>query len=155
MVLLCGIQGAGKSELVESYLASGYERLNRDDLGGKLDDLVEKLDSMLGEGRQRVVLDNTYPTQVSRCPIIIVAHAHGVPVRCRHLKTSLKDAQVNVASRVLERYGKLLDPDERKELSKTDPNLPPPAALRQYTYIFEKPSPVSYTHLTLPTTPYV
>jgi len=42
-------------------------------------------------------------------------------------------------SRVLERYGRLLAPDEVKELAKSDPNLPPPAALAGYASKFEAP----------------
>ena len=140
VVLVTGIQGAGKSESVARYLEAGYERLNRDEMGGKLDDLVGHLEKHLSAGRRRVVLDNTYPTRVSRMRLIDVAHSHGVPVRCIHLKTSLADARINVASRILNRYEKLLSPEEMKSLSKTDPNLPPPAALQRYGNVFEAPS---------------
>ena len=140
VVLLMGIQGAGKSETVEAYEKAGYVRLNRDQAGGKLDDLVPLLDELLSQGEKRVVLDNTYPTRVSREPIVTVSHRHGVPVRCRHLNTSIHDARINVVSRVLERYGKLLDPEEMKELAKEDPNLPPPAAMMRYMNTFEPPA---------------
>jgi hypothetical protein len=36
VVVLMGIAGAGKSRLAESCVARGYERLNRDTLGGTL-----------------------------------------------------------------------------------------------------------------------
>ena len=127
-----GIQGAGKSSDVARYLERGYERLNRDLLGGDLDDLIPKLADLLAAGRTRVVLDNTYATRVSRYPLIRTAHAHGVPVRCRYLATPIDEAYANVVSRILERHGRLLGPDELKELGKDDPNLPPPAAMATF-----------------------
>lgn len=140
VVLLMGIQGAGKSELVEAYESSGYARLNRDVLGGKLDDLVPELDRLLTAGTRRVVLDNTYPTRISRGPVIDVAHKHRLPVRCRYLATSVADARFNVALRMFKRYGKMLSPDEMKEFTKTDPNLPPPVAMQRWMDSFEPPA---------------
>jgi len=140
VVLLMGVQGAGKSELVRQYVEKGYVRLNRDQEGGSLEDLVPLLDASLAAGKNRVVLDNTYPTRVSRYAVIRMAHAHRVPVRCRFLNTPLSEAYQNVVLRILERYGRLLGPDDLKELSKTDPNLPPPAAMARWAASFERPA---------------
>jgi histidinol-phosphate phosphatase family protein len=140
VVLLMGIQGAGKSEFVRQYVDKGYVRLNRDQAGGSLEDLVPLLGESLGAGKTRVVLDNTYPTRVSRYPVLRMAHAHRVPVRCRFLNTPLNEAYQNVVLRILERYGRLLGPDDLKELSKTDPNLPPPAAMARWAASFEPPN---------------
>ncbi len=139
VVLLMGIQGAGKSALVESYVAHGYARLNRDTLGGKLDDLVPALTQLVSQGHRRIVLDNTYPTRVSRAPIITAAHRFVLPVRCRHVATPIHEARMNVAMRMLDRYDRLLGPDDIKSLSKSDPNLPPPVALQRWVDSFEKP----------------
>ena len=139
VVIIMGIQGAGKTSLVEPYLEAGYERLNRDLIGGTLDALAPLLAEHLEAGRNRVILDNTYPTQVSRFPIIQTAHRFGVPVRCKFLDTSMADATINVVSRVLDRYDKLLGPDEMKVLAKTDPNLPPPIAMKRWAAGFEPP----------------
>ncbi|MEI8257237.1 MAG: aldo/keto reductase, partial [Deltaproteobacteria bacterium] len=139
VVMLMGIQGAGKSAQVARYVDRGYARLNRDLLGGSLEDLLPRLSALLASGQKRVVLDNTYPTRVSRYPVIRAAHAQGVPVRCIHLATSMREATVNVVLRILERHGRLLGPDDLKELSKTDPNLPPPAALERWNASFEPP----------------
>jgi HAD superfamily hydrolase (TIGR01662 family) len=87
-----------------------------------------------------VVLDNTYPTRVSRYDVIRMAHAHRIPVRCRFLNTPVRDAYENVVLRILERYGKLLGPDDLKEFSKTDPNLPPPVAMARWAASFELPA---------------
>nr|WP_263430309.1 aldo/keto reductase [Nannocystis pusilla] len=139
VVVMMGVQGAGKSSEVARYLERGYARLNRDLIGGDLDGLVPKLGELLAAGQRRVVLDNTYATRVSRYPVIRMAHAHGVPVRCRFLATPIDEAYANVVLRILERYGKLLGPDELKELAKDDPNLPPPAAMAKWAASFEAP----------------
>jgi histidinol-phosphate phosphatase family protein len=139
VVVIMGIQGAGKSSEVARYTESGYARLNRDELGGTLDGVAQKLRELLSSGQKRVVLDNTYGTRASRYAVIRVAHEHGVPVRCRYLATPINEAYANVVLRVLERYGKLLGPDDMKELGKDDPNLPPPQALSRWAANFEAP----------------
>jgi HAD superfamily hydrolase (TIGR01662 family) len=140
VVILMGIQGAGKSELVASYEKQGYLRLNRDDLGGRLDDLVPRMVELLQQGKSRIVLDNTYPTRISREPVISAAIEMGATVRCRFLNTPIHEARVNVVHRMLQRYGRNLGPDEMKNLAKTDNNLPPPAALKKWADSFEMPS---------------
>ncbi|MFO1494624.1 MAG: aldo/keto reductase [Lysobacterales bacterium] len=139
VVIVMGVQGAGKSTLVDRYVAAGYERLNRDLQGGSLEDLIPLLTQHLAAGRSRVVLDNTYATRVSRWPVIRAAHAAGVPVRCVHLATPVREALINIVLRILDRYERLLGPEDLKELGKTDPNLPPPLALARYGNAFEAP----------------
>jgi HAD superfamily hydrolase (TIGR01662 family) len=139
VVILMGIQGAGKSQMVAHYVEKGYTRLNRDTEGGRLDDLVPRLSDLLAAGQKRVVMDNTYPSRISRASIVAAAHAHGVPVRCRHLRTPLAQARINVVLRLLDKYDRLLGPDEMKSFGKTDPNLPPPVALVRWVESFEPP----------------
>ncbi len=140
VVILMGIQGAGKSELVADFVTSGYARLNRDILGGKLDDLVPRLLQLLASGQKRVILDNTYPTRLSRAPVVAAAYAQSVPVRCIHLQIPLPEAHVNIVLRNLDKYGRLLGPEDMKVLVKNDPTLPPPLALLKWVSTFEAPS---------------
>ncbi len=140
VVLLMGIQGAGKSELVTQYAAAGYVRLNRDELGGNLEDLIPQLRQHLAAGCQQVVLDNTYPTRLSRAPVIAAAREFGIVARCRHLDTPLAEAQFNIALRMVAKYGMPLGPDEMKMLRKVDSTLPPPQALMKWLAGFEAPA---------------
>jgi aryl-alcohol dehydrogenase-like predicted oxidoreductase/histidinol phosphatase-like enzyme len=139
VVLVMGLPAAGKSTLAEDFVRKGYERLNRDEAGGRLADLIPALDRALASGRTRVVLDNTYGTRQSRNAVIETAWEHGVPVRCVWLKTSLEDAQVNAVRRLVSRYGKLLGPEEIKDASAKDPGAFPPVVLFRHRREQEPP----------------
>ncbi len=140
VVLIIGCPGAGKSTLSRSFTEQGYERLNRDEAGGRLADLLPALAEHLAAGRTRIVLDNTYGARASRSEVVEVAHAHGVEARCVWLDTSVEDAQVNACRRMVERYGRLLDPGEMRNASRSDPGLFDPRALFRYRRSFEPPT---------------
>jgi aryl-alcohol dehydrogenase-like predicted oxidoreductase/histidinol phosphatase-like enzyme len=139
VVLIMGLPGAGKTSLAQTYAARGYQRLNRDDAGGTLRDLAGALDGALRAGRSRLVLDNTYASRKSRAPVIRAAAAHGVAVRAVWLATSIEDAQVNAASRILERYGRLLDEGELAVHRKRDAGAFPPMVQYRYQRDLEPP----------------
>jgi aryl-alcohol dehydrogenase-like predicted oxidoreductase len=105
VVLVMGIPGAGKGRIAEQYVAQGYTRLNRDERGGTLRELAATLPEA-----GRVVLDNTYLTRASRNDIV----ATGARVQCIWLDTPLAQAQVNLVERLLDRFGRLPEPDELK-----------------------------------------
>jgi len=141
IVLIMGLPGAGKSTLAERFAASGYERLNRDEAGGTLDDVLTALDRAVAAGSTRLVLDNTYVSRKSRAPAIHRAAALGLPLRCIFLATSLEDAQVNVTTRMIAKYGRLLGPEEIRQTSKRDPNVFPPMVLFRFQRELEPPDP--------------
>ncbi|MFT7625831.1 MAG: aryl-alcohol dehydrogenase-like predicted oxidoreductase, partial [Myxococcota bacterium] len=120
VILVMGIQGAGKSGYVTELTEQGYERLNRDERGGTLAGLLPPLEAGLAEGRRRWTLDNTYPTRAQRGQVIDAARAHGAGVRCVWMDTPLHQAQFNAVFRLIERYGELPDPDSLSQLSKRD-----------------------------------
>jgi aryl-alcohol dehydrogenase-like predicted oxidoreductase len=141
VVLVVGLPAAGKSTLARDLVARGYERLNRDEAGGTLADLLPPLGAHLAAGRRLVVLDNTYGARAARNAVVETAWAHGVPVRCVHLGTSLEDAQVNAVQRMVERHGRLLEPDEMKAAAKKDPSVLAPHALFRHRRDWEEPDP--------------
>jgi aryl-alcohol dehydrogenase-like predicted oxidoreductase/histidinol phosphatase-like enzyme/predicted kinase len=120
VVLVMGLPGAGKTTFAADLVAGGYQRLNRDEAGGALRDLVPALDRALAAGAVRIVLDNTYISRASRAEVIRAAAGRGVPVRCVWLSTSVDEAQVNAAARLLGRYGRLPGDDELARLRKQD-----------------------------------
>jgi len=139
VVLVMGLPGAGKSTLAADLVRRGYERLNRDEAGGRLADLVPALAGHLGAGRRQVVLDNTYGSRAARNVVIETAWAHRVPARCVWLKTSLEDAQVNVVQRMLARHGRLLGPEELGRAARDDPGALTPGALFRHRRELEPP----------------
>ena len=137
--MIMGLPAAGKSTMALEFVDRGYLRLNRDETGGTLRGLVPALDRALASGTSRVVLDNTYVSRVSRAAVIQASAARGVAVRCVWLSTSVADAQVNAVSRIVERYGKLLDVDELASHRKRDPAALPPMTQFRYQRELEAP----------------
>jgi AAA domain-containing protein len=72
------------------------------------------------------VLDNTYLTRAARSHVLDVAARHGAGTRCVWLDTPLAQAQVNLVERMLERFDRLLMPEELVELAKTEPGVMAP-----------------------------
>ena len=74
-----GLPAAGKSTLASTFVAQGYQRVNRDQAGGSL---RESIPAGRWPSRVRpleIVLDNTYVTPKSRAPVIHAARARGLP----------------------------------------------------------------------------
>ena len=140
VVVVMGIPGAGKSHVAEDYVARGYVRLNRDERGGTLRELVDPLEEELASPEPRVVLDNTYLTRASRSYVLDAAARHGAPVRCVWLDTPLAQAQVNLTERLLDLLGHLPDPDELRERAKREQGVLAPTSQMRAARELEPPS---------------
>ena len=140
VVLIMGYPAAGKTTAVASWVERGYQRLNRDQLGGTLAKLAKTLKTRLEAGDRRFVLDNTYPSRAARGAIIEYAWDHGLNVRCVWLKTSLEDAQINAVHRMLAKHGRLLEPGEINKAGRADPGIFQPQAQFSYRSSFEPPA---------------
>ena len=68
-----GLPGAGKTTFAERLVADGFQRLNRDEAGGTLRELIPELDRALADAPAKVVLDNTYLSRKSRAEVIRAA----------------------------------------------------------------------------------
>ena len=140
VMIVMGMPGAGKTEVARTLESAGYERLNRDALGGSLADLTPRLDELLAAGKHRVVLDNTYPTRKSRNVVIETAWARGVPVRCVWLMTDVANAQINSIHRMLDAHGGLPSPEIIRERGKVDSRYLLPDAQFRYERTLEPPT---------------
>jgi len=140
VVLVGGMPAGGKTTITSVLTKQGYERLNRDTVGGKVDDLLPRLDTLLGAGKS-VVMDNLYPTKESRAGAVKIAKKRGVAIRFFLMDTSLEDAQFNACMRMMERCGRVLHPEDHKQAAyKDDPGLFPVAVLYKYRKEFEEPA---------------
>lgn len=140
VVLVGGMPAGGKTTITSTYVERGHERLNRDTVGGKVDDLLPRLAEVLAAGKS-AVLDNLYATRVSRAATVALAKKHKVPARFVLMDTSLEDAQFNACLRMVERCGRVLHPEDHKDAAfKDDANLFPVAVLYRYRKEFEAPT---------------
>jgi HAD superfamily hydrolase (TIGR01662 family) len=139
LVLILGMQGSGKSTVVEDYVKRGYTRFNRDDAGGSLDTLHARLEGQLKIKPQNCVLDNTYANKASRKPVIDIAKRHGMTIRAIVMDTEFADCQYNVCTRMVRKLGKFPTTEELKEHNKRDPSFVP--AVVQYVYRKEYQAP--------------
>ena len=140
VIIVMGMPGAGKTAVARELEADGYERLNRDALGGSLADLTPRLDELLAAGWCRVVLDNTYPTRTSRNEVVETAWQRGVPVRCIWLTTDVANAQINSIRRMLDAHGRLPTPNEIRQRGKKDTRYLSPDAQFRYERTLEPPT---------------
>lgn len=137
VAVILGTPGAGKSSRIKPFLDRGYVRLNRDERGGTLADLLPHFTAAAEAGARRFVLDNTYPTRTSRRGLLEAAAPFGLPVRAIHLDTPPEAAAFHAARRFIERHGRLLSPDEIK--ADDAANSFPPAVIFRYAKDFEAP----------------
>jgi aryl-alcohol dehydrogenase-like predicted oxidoreductase len=140
VVLIMGIPGAGKTRAAGEYVQRGYVRLNRDERGGSLRDIAGALEETLASGAPRVLLDNTYLTRASRSLAIAAAHRHGALIRCTWLDTPLAQAQINMVTRLLERFGALPSPETLRATARREEGLLTPTSQMRALRELEPPS---------------
>jgi aryl-alcohol dehydrogenase-like predicted oxidoreductase/predicted kinase len=140
VVIVMGMPGAGKTTHARAFVDLGYARLNRDDEGGRLADLVVRLDAGLAAGTRRFVLDNTYASRATRNAVIETAWKHGVPARCVWVDTPIEMARVHAVGRMLDVHGKLLEPEEIDALSRLQPTALSPRAQIDWVRDVEAPT---------------
>lgn len=139
VVMIVGCPASGKGTLSEEYIKKGYVHLNRDKEGGKVLDLLPKMEQLLQQEID-VILDNTFPTIESRAPFIEVAQKNKAEISCEVMKTTIEEAQINALFRMHDRYKKIFfTANDIKESGVNDPNMFPPAALFKYRKEFQKP----------------
>jgi HAD superfamily hydrolase (TIGR01662 family) len=148
IVIIMGIQAAGKSTLVDSYVSKGYTRMNRDDQGRTLAKLNKSVDLLLSMNVAKIVMDYTYGTIESRKEVIDLAKKNGCIVRCIWLTTKIEDAQYNASYRLLNKFlldtnkfkvHEILGPDCAKFVGK-DQICIPSVAQFAYRKQFEEPT---------------
>jgi len=137
IVIVMGFPASGKSTTVKQFVDRGYTRLNRDSVGGSMDDLNRLAEKTLLDTDQ-LVLDNLYPTVESRKVIIALAKRHKIPIRCHMMGTTLEDAQLNACLRMMKKHGRILNPEDFKTVK--DPNTFPPAVIYKYRKEFQQPT---------------
>lgn len=140
VLLIMGIPGAGKSRVAEQYLAQGYLRLNRDEVGGSLRELASTLGERIAAGARRVVLDNTYLTRAARSYVVEAATRHRASIRCIWLDTPLAQAQVNMVERLLDRFDSLPAPEEIRQVARREPGILMPTSQMRALRELEPPS---------------
>lgn len=137
IVIVMGYPASGKSTTVQQFVDRGYTRLNRDSVGGSMDQLNRLAEKTLLDTDQ-LVLDNLYPSVESRKVIIALAKRHKIPIRCYMMETTLEDAQLNACLRMMKKHGVV--PDLKQMASFCDPNTFPVAVIYKYRKEFQPPS---------------
>ncbi len=138
IVLIVGYPASGKTTLSLSYQNNGYYRLSKDNFGGSLNDINQRLEELIVQGWEKFVIDNNYPTVASRKRIIEIAKKYDYHINCVILSTSIENSQNNAAIRIIKKMGRLLMPDE---ITKSDdPEILSATEIFNFRRIYEKPT---------------
>lgn len=99
IVFTIGYPGAGKSSIVKKYTDQGFYNLNRDDSGGTIKQLHNKIPEALNK-YGKVILDNTYLTVEARKELVDIAKTQNASIKALWITTSFEDCQFNICMRV-------------------------------------------------------
>jgi D-glycero-D-manno-heptose 1,7-bisphosphate phosphatase len=136
VTMVMGYPASGKSTLTKTLVDGGAVSLNRDTEGGKIVDLLPKMETLL-QDKKDIVLDNLFALAEVRKPFIEMAQKHGADISCLLMGTSIEDAQFNVVQRAIGLLGKFPSPEAIKAAKHT--NVFPPLVLFKYKKEFQKP----------------
>lgn len=137
VIITVGLPSSGKTTLAGDF--KNYKRLNRDTEGGKIVELLPKFIDALTAGND-VILDNTFISRQSRQPFLQIAKIYGAKIICYWFKATPAQCQYNASKRMLERYGKLLSPEEINKSK--DPNIFPPHVIYKFAKELEAPDKI-------------
>ena len=135
--LVLGAPSSGKTTHTKQLIERGFTNLNRDTEGGKIIDLLPKMERLLKDNKS-VVLDNLFPTVEVRKPFLDLAKKHGAVVNCSWIKTSVEDATFNFVQRAIGILGTFPEPELVKKSK--HPSIFPPTVLFKYKKDFQKPT---------------
>lgn len=137
VTMVMGYPASGKSTITKELVAKGATSLNRDTEGGKIADLLPKMESLLNDNKD-IVLDNLFALAEVRKPFIEMAQKHSADISCLLMGTSIEDAQFNVVQRAIGLLGQFPTPEVIKKAKHT--NVFPPLVLFKYKKEFQKPT---------------
>lgn len=137
VTMVMGYPASGKSTVTKELVDEGSVSLNRDTEGGKIVDLLPKMESLLNDNKD-IVLDNLFALAEVRKPFIEMAKKHGADISCLLMGTSIEDAQFNVVQRAIGLLGKFPTPEVIKAAKHT--NVFPPLVFYKYKKEFQKPT---------------
>jgi len=139
IILIIGYPTSGKTLAANSYVEQGFYRLNRDEIGGTLDGLVNHLEDLYkNRGVTNFVMDNTYSTRRSRESVIRWAQDNNFEIECRWIELDIGEALYNAVQRMVTTYGKMLSPIQIKKCK--DLGVYPPVVIYKIRKAFEEPS---------------
>src|SRR5437763_8485874 len=123
LVILIGLQGAGKTALYRTHFAATHEHVSKDVLRNNKKPSrrqAQLIDAALRAGRS-VVVDNTNPTVADRASLIALGRAHGAQISGYYVEPSVSDS----LARNREREGRARVPDVA--IYATSKKLTPPS----------------------------
>jgi HAD superfamily hydrolase (TIGR01662 family) len=138
IIVIVGYPCSGKTTLASEYQNKDYYRLSQEIFGGSLNDINQRLEEFIVQGKTKFVIDNSYPTISSRKRIIEIGQKYNFKVTCVHLTTSIENSQHNAAVRIIQKTGKLLMPGDI--IRQKDPELVQASEIFNFRKVFEKPS---------------
>ncbi|MHA1518792.1 MAG: HAD-IIIA family hydrolase [Promethearchaeota archaeon] len=138
--LVIGIPGSGKTTYAENFIRKGFTRLNRDLIGGSLDELITQLDYFYHANQiTKFVLDNTYSTKKKRHLVIEWAEKNGFCIECHYLDIDIYNARYNIAQRNYQNYKNVSKPDNTS-IFMEDVKFYPPSVISKFKKQFEFPT---------------